>query len=824
MVARLLTPGCVDGLAACGEVRRDGGLVAAAILSVVAFAWIVFATGRVTLHVDTLKAVPAFALLSVAAALLAVRAARKVDPPATHRSLVLPAYGLHLLITLLPSIFWSRGYDTAYLVCTNLFMFVAAWLVSVLVRQRGSLSPLSTLWVLALFAVSVGGVFEWLGLAFVDLNPSGDRIGSFFFHPTVYSGFLALSLPVALCLLLASRTTVSRLSLGLVVALAGFNLYATQSRGSFLAAIGGFVLLGAVSALSGLVGSSRRATVATILACGLLLLLPSVLQSGVYRRLLDAISLPDVRRVPFGMAVRMWTQTPRTVLFGNGLGSFRPLSYLFKPPDYRGVVPDVGWDAVHNEYLELLVDGGVLSLAAFLLVCATAVIGVRRCIRSSDDRVARLLCVGHAVSAASFLIDIFFSTNSRVSFVMLFLAIDLGAIDAAARSAGRPRGVVGPLSGEVSRRNSSRDACRPVTFTGSPAALALRILLVAGATVALILADLVLVRRFASEASIASATRVRQTGSIALVERDAEKQIQALQYATRADDGSVHAWYLLAQAMLNRGDVPGFLAACDRVEQLMPGYEDVEYLRAVASAMEGRYEDAAAFLRGYLELNGFDRTAETYSVCVDSLRSRWDLAVDGFRTVVEHDLAPSLRRPDFRLEFPDSENVVRLVRDSGGTVVRLGVPSINAIVRGIVDQETPVFNLYLFRMSFVLGNVYRSFGLESQAIAHMEQAYRLYATSQEAVGRARSFLGAAIPAVDHGKALALVESYVALLSASVARTAGTIECLAYLSKLLDVAPSDALLRSYVELARSNRMLKLATRAERRWSSAVAAER
>lgn len=103
----------------------------------------------------------------------------------------------------------------------------------------------------------------------------------------------------------------------------------------------------------------------------------------------------NIRLTVYQHAFELWQRAP---WLGFGLGSFRDAFPLVSPPGLEASF----WDA-HNQYLELLVTGG---LAAFALVAAAAVLVVARLARvlrygaRSEDRAAALAGLGAGAAMA----------------------------------------------------------------------------------------------------------------------------------------------------------------------------------------------------------------------------------------------------------------------------------------------------------------------------------------------------------------------------------------------------------------------------------------
>jgi len=78
---------------------------------VLALGWLVFATGRTALFLDTWKFVPACGLFSLSGALYAAHAIRHREHLIPGDSWFLGLTALHLALTVVPSILWTSASD-----------------------------------------------------------------------------------------------------------------------------------------------------------------------------------------------------------------------------------------------------------------------------------------------------------------------------------------------------------------------------------------------------------------------------------------------------------------------------------------------------------------------------------------------------------------------------------------------------------------------------------------------------------------------------------------------------------------------------------------
>ncbi len=219
------------------------------------------------------------------------------------------------------------------------------------------------------------------------------RASGSFNQPNPYGGYLGLALPVAASLALWAIAGLGRkdkspfyswlavLGYSGATLLIGSGLLASWSRGGWLGALGGLVII--------LVARNRRTALlggATLFGLGLALLIglgePSWVPAPLAARFQDVpayLGLTDVLQQPITdenfaivervahwvAAWRMWESAP---WLGIGPGNYGVVYPAVRLPRWEEPLGHA-----HNIYLNLLAEGGVVGLASFLLLWLTLV-------------------------------------------------------------------------------------------------------------------------------------------------------------------------------------------------------------------------------------------------------------------------------------------------------------------------------------------------------------------------------------------------------------------------------------------------------------------
>ncbi len=206
---------------------------------------------------------------------------------------------------------------------------------------------------------------------------SAFRPVGFFNHPNALADYLALVLPVALCLVMLGPTRLrarTRLLAAAVLGMGALALALTLTRGGWISFGIGGVFGVAAFWRAGLIRGRQIARGLAALAV-MLALVPVAMPSIV-----DRIFGPDSRSLESrsllaSQAMDMLRDHPLT---GIGYGGYNRVSMAYTPPGFAFVSPDyqkmLRELVVHNYYLLLAVELGVPALVLFLsiFVCLIA--------------------------------------------------------------------------------------------------------------------------------------------------------------------------------------------------------------------------------------------------------------------------------------------------------------------------------------------------------------------------------------------------------------------------------------------------------------------
>lgn len=747
---------------------------------------VVLATGPVTQHLDAFKTVLYFLSTAVLAAVWLLWKAGTGRTLAVPRIAVL--YAAFALLSLM-SLAWSRTvYDTALYLGLHVVNLAFLLLVGNLVESRRDVLVSAAVLSLLLAAVSAIGFLEALGLIVPYGRPSAGRIASTLGNPAYLGGFLNPALPPVTALAAAA----------FVSALRGVRkrLWTVLSAGAALAAACGVVALGLTASRAPIIGAgfglvvfaacavkvmgrgeSRRLRRGMAVAAGILLpalaaasiaalLNPLLLErfasffrfDGEYFRVLFAD-----RIAAWTAALRIWlSDPPVSVLFGRGLGGYYALGFTRFPSDYRLLADVSSFKHAHCEYLELMADGGLVSLLSWLLAVGYAFRCSIRVIRRREaDAAQRLLAAGFMAGIAGALLQNVVDLAMRTAAVQAVFWLLAGLCEANHNA--------------VFREDAGR-ALRPIAVRGRGPVLALAAVLLSLLSAASVHA----VRYALSEAAVLRAFHAP----------DREESLSRFREAARWNPRNIYALY--ETLWIVSEDPRAAIAMADKVESIIPGFRRTRWVKGMAQTLTGDFRGAAETLSLYLGQDEFDSDASLNLAACRVLLGDPDGAASALRDFLlaqnrifmkERGSWFDLRPRELRLDAAAPANGRRM--EGASYVVVLSMPYLERIARLLADRRDGGYDAALSGVTLAAAGL-----LDELDYADVGMGY--YAKALE-VRR----LDAASEAQILGKALSWYERAVALKKSAWDAGDKALEARAngflrkYLGFLLAIRPEEA---------------------------------
>lgn len=256
---------------------------------------------------------------------------------------------------------------------------------------------------------------------------SYDGVEGLFTHVNGLAGFLALSIPPVVALVVSEPLRRRRVLGFLLLAAATAGLVLTYSRGAWI---------GTIIAVLVLLLVLRKGVQ---LAWGIVLTGAFLASGAVLERLQSITTVESDSAVTsrfefWGVALRMVTDHP---LLGVGLGNFQTayedLMFSGLPLlPYTLEVPN----QAHNLFLHLAVEVGLVGLAAFTWILAVAFVQARRVHRSADPQ-AKALGLGVAAGLVALLVHNLVDVTIYQGFSAILFFAYLGVLDGLGRNIGK---------------------------------------------------------------------------------------------------------------------------------------------------------------------------------------------------------------------------------------------------------------------------------------------------------------------------------------------------------------------------------------------------
>lgn len=319
-----------------------------------------------------------------------------------------------------------------------------------------------------LFAGTAGAltvVYEYLHGSVIFQDPTAYKWNAtvgFLFRPGgVYGGPPGASTVLCFVIIfgLACLTFVRgrmRLWVAMCVAISSVALVVTFTRAAMIAvAVGALLFLWLIR--SPIIRPLRVAWAAVGIAALLVVIVPTLQTSGTFTQGVLRGGTLSAREGYWSDAFSVATSSSHNLLLGIGTSALEtpsPTDNALVPGDVA-IAPQLVINSLHSEYVTVLVEQGLLGLAALVLLLAAAVAPLARRARRTRDAVPAAL----AASIVAFAIVMSVDTLLLIGpcFAMFMLALGLGA------------NVMSSSAGPASREFVSQVSSRPIRGTSTPA-------------------------------------------------------------------------------------------------------------------------------------------------------------------------------------------------------------------------------------------------------------------------------------------------------------------------------------------------------------------
>ncbi len=305
-------------------------------------------------------------------------------------------------------------------------------------------------------AAAAVGIAQYLNLWLVTFEVlQHGRATSVFGSSIVFGGFLALSAPAAVAYSLHLRDGWEQRAVLVGVFVIAVGLAASGTRGAWIAAAGASALVVVLSmVLSG--AAIRRRVALRALALGLVLVsaaaAAAVMPAGTTGTITERAATIGLREPSLAARSLIWKTVSSAALQRPWLGWGPDTTFYvmprFQPPAWQKVFLNGGTtSSAHNLELQILIEYGLIGLAAFLLLLATCARHMVRALRTAGggERVLQIALVG---SLAGLLLHAQLAWVTldvvAIAWILVGLAVGLDLVDETRGSGGADDASVAP--------------------------------------------------------------------------------------------------------------------------------------------------------------------------------------------------------------------------------------------------------------------------------------------------------------------------------------------------------------------------------------------
>lgn len=268
------------------------------------------------------------------------------------------------------------------------------------------------IFVLALIVAAIGMVQALSPTVFGLMDIDSDRpVFSTFGNATYFSGFIVILVPLILSwIVIEKKSPLKRITMIILTVSFVYLLVMTETRSSWVAFVVSVILFAFLEFKS---ATLRWLMVGGLVVTALLavLLFPDIFQRRFEEVLKLTVPGSIVRRMLFYEAA--WKGFLSSPLFGYGVGNTVVSLPFFRSPDYWMTQAEDIVSHLHNEYLEVLSETGIIGFLPWATLFVVYFIGMRRAIKT-HQKSERTLLIGYLCAVVACFIDNLTSMNLRV--------------------------------------------------------------------------------------------------------------------------------------------------------------------------------------------------------------------------------------------------------------------------------------------------------------------------------------------------------------------------------------------------------------------------
>jgi len=255
------------------------------------------------------------------------------------------------------------------------------------IKEKQKIIRIGQVIIFSSLLVSIYGIVQWVGLDFLPWNhtiPVGGRVTSTFGQPVLLSNYLVLTIFLTLYYIVKTTKKIRFIYITVFI-LQFFCLYITFTRGAWLAFIFGLIILIYFVFFKNKLKRLFfiKIIIPIIVLGSLVILIMNLIPQRAYVNevfklpLLRVRSALDINSGSLAMRKRYWQAgidlVVKQPIIGYGPESQHSLLVQYYQPDWSVYEKiNTSPDRAHNEWLDILINGGLLLLLSYLSIVGIA--------------------------------------------------------------------------------------------------------------------------------------------------------------------------------------------------------------------------------------------------------------------------------------------------------------------------------------------------------------------------------------------------------------------------------------------------------------------